>query len=90
MIGLALSWRFRDGDEGLELVTASLAFPKMTYVMPVEISRPFWQEDRLIASGTVVPHGVDPYLPTTFARVPLWSRISRQFGEFMILLNKTC
>src|SRR5215471_6122331 len=44
----------RKRDQRLELVTARFAFPQMPNAVPVQILRPFRQEDRLPALGTVI------------------------------------
>jgi hypothetical protein len=44
----------RKRDQGLEFVTACLAFPEVSYALPIHIFRPFRQEDRLAALGAVI------------------------------------
>jgi len=42
----------RERDKRLELVTTRLAFPQVLYAMPIQISRPIWQEHCLPAAQT--------------------------------------
>jgi len=44
----------RKRDQGLEFVTARLAFPEVSYALPIHIFGPFRQEDRLAALGAVI------------------------------------
>src|SRR6266516_2300936 len=48
----------RERDKRLELVTTRLAFPQVLYAMPIQISRPIWQEHCLPAARhSLVRHG---------------------------------
>src|SRR5438093_4427529 len=48
----------RERDKRLELVTTRLALPQVLYAMPIQISRPIWQEHGLPAARhSLVRHG---------------------------------